>query len=387
MVRAGCPRTGWSPIAAALAVALLAAAVQLPAPAARAGEAENAVAEGHKRYQQKEYREAASYFELAITLGGNEAENYYWASMGHSKAMEDQEAYEWIMGALSLDDGDWRYHAQHGRVCMFLGNPGEAAMAFEKALEGNPGDAETWAQYGRVLKQSGHPYQSIEALQKAVDLDPSKQDVAYELGLAMVELKDPEQAVGAFRKAVAADPRCVECHLSLGDALLASRQFTAALAAYGEVLQLDGDDYRARQRSVQACYGMADYAAAEAHERALHKLYERGKVYGLSAREGYVVDEFSVGDLTVQAWEYFPGKAPEGVEWSFDAIDPTGWKAAEFAVREATIKKGGKAHGTRGMELVPVTDGPTYGERIVGWPSTASYPTVKTAVTDWLKSR
>lgn len=384
MPRSEPPRAGWA--RTAFFIVTLVTCVVWMAPPARAGEAQNAASEGHKLYKQKKYREAASFFELAISLGGNEADNYYWASMGHSQAMEDKEAYEWILGALSLDDSDPRYHAQHGRVCMFLGNPGEASMAFEKALAGAPSDADTWVQYGRVLKQSGHPYQSIEALQKALELDPSKQDVAFELGLAMVELKDPEQAVGAFRKAVAADPRCLECYISLGDALLVSRQFSDALTAYAGALRLDASDYRARERSVQACYGMADYAAAEPHKRALQKLYARGKVYGLSAREGYVVDEFSVGDLTVQTWEYFDGEAPEGVTWSFDAIDPTGWKEAEFAARDATIRKGGKARGVRGMELVPVTDG-TPGEMIVAWPSSPSYPTVKTAVQDVLKNR
>jgi tetratricopeptide (TPR) repeat protein len=384
MPPSGSPRMGR--VRTAVVVLALATCAAWITPPAHAGEAENAASEGHKQYKQKKYREAASFFELAISLGGNKADNYYWASMGHSQAMEDQDAYEWILGALSLDDSDPRYHAQHGRVCMYLGTPGEAAMAFEKALAAVPADAELWAQYGRVLKQSGHPYQSIEALQKALELDPSKQDVAFELGLAMVELKDPQQAIGAFRKAVAADPKCLDCHISLGDALLASRQFDGALAAYADALRQDADDYRARERSVQACYGSGDYAAADPHKRALEKLYARGKVYGLSAREGYVVDEFSVGDLTVQTWEYFEGQGPEGVAWSFDAIDPTGWKEAEFAARSATIKKGGKARGVRGLELVPVTDGIS-GEMIVAWPSSPSYPTVKTAVQDQLKNR
>ena len=351
-----------------------------PPPTADAypGTAPEAERDGHAAFKAKKYREAASFFELAIAFDGTKAEYYYWASLSHSAAMEDQDAYEWILGALSLDDTDPQYHAQHGRVCLFMGKPGEAAMAFEKALAILPDDGLMWAEYGTVLKNSGHPYQAKEAFEKAVTIDPTLPGIAMELGIVLIDLKDPQQAVGAFRKAVAADARCIECQLALGDALMDCGQAGQALDAYKAVRRLAPDDYRALTRCIRASYGIADYDAAATHVAALQKLYNGGKVYGLSDRQGFVVDEFQAKDLTIQAWEYFEDKAPDGALWSFVAHDPTGWLEKELAVRPGNSgATGSKVH--KGCELVELTaDGSP--RVICGWAATPSYATIKTAV-------
>jgi len=355
---------------------------------AAASDATDAARQGHAAYAKKKFREAASYFELALTYDPTRAEYHYWASMSHSGAMEDPEAYEWIRSALSLDDTDGRYHAQHGRVCQFLGNPGEAAMAFGKALAMAPDDAETWAAYGMVLKQSGHPYQAMEAYHKALELRPELPGVAFDLGQSLMELKDPEQAVGMFRRAVATDPRCLDCFLDLGDALMATGDPGGALTAYADAHRLAADDWRPPQRSIQACYTLADYAAADLHKRTLQKLYTQGKVYALAGLKGYVVEEFEVGDLTVKAYEYFDGEAPEGVRWTFLACDPTGWQEARMDVRDAvSVASGGRSvRRGLGMELVETREGQTP-EMLSSWNQAVSYPTVRTTVIEWLRGR
>ena len=354
--------------------------------ASGAHSASDASTQGHACYKKKQYREAASYFELAISFDATNAEYYYWSSMSHSAAMEDQEAYEWIRGALSLDDTDPRIHAQHGRACQYLGHPGEAVMAFEKALELRGDDAATWASLGMVLKQSGHPYQAMEAYRKALSLQPDLPGVALDLGQSLMELKDPEQAAIAFRQAIEADPQCLECHLDLGDALLASRNPRGALTAYDEAHRRAPDDWRATGRSIQACYALADFEAADRHKRALQQLFDKGQVYALGDRKAFIVDVFEVRDLTVKVYEYFEGHAPDGVHWTFLAFDPTGWQERELAVRDtvpaATANK--RAQRTSGMELVDVREGQP-AELLTTWSQKVSYPTARTAVTEWLK--
>ena len=366
-----------------LQLAVLLAALLVASPAL-AGDARDAATQGHAAYKKKQFREAASYFELAIAFDATRADYYYWSSMSHSAAMEDPEAYEWIRGALSLEDTDARYHAQHGRACLFMGMPGEAAMAYEKALERDGGSAQIWADYATVLKQSGHPYQAMEALQKATALDGTLPGLAFDLGLVLMEMGDPEGAVAPLRRAVAVDPGCGECHLSLADALLASRDPRGALAALGDALRVVPDDYRARQRSIEACYAVADYDAARVHRLELQRLYEQGKVYALGDREGYVVDRFEVRDLSVQVFEYFDGKAPAGVAWSFVAYDPTGWREKELAARVPPGGDGRKKPKRAGMELVEVPDA---GDPMVvtSWQQAPTYPSVKSAVVEWLK--
>ena len=365
----------------AVAVAVLSAPVL-----AAASHASEAAGEGHSAYKKKKFREAASYFELAITYSPTHAEYYYWASLSHSGAMEDQDAYEWILGALSLSDDDARYHTQHARVCQYLGNPGEAVMAFEKAIARGASDGKLYADYGMVLKQSGHPYQAMEAYRKALSLNSDQPGVAFDLGQSLMELQDPHQAVSAFRQAVATDPRCVDCHLDLGDALLGTGNASAALAAYADVLRLSPEDYRARQRSIQACYALSDFDAARPHVQALQALYDVDKVYALGGMQAYVVDVFQVRDLTVKAYEYYAGQAPEGVQWTFLAFDPTGWQEREFAVRDAVAVASAGKRATRksGVELVDIREGQAP-ELLTGWTQKVSYPTVRTTVIDWLK--
>jgi len=353
---------------------------------ARAGDAEEAAAQGHALYGKKKYRQAASYFSLAVTYDSTHADYYYWASMCHSAAMEDEDAYEWIRGALSLDETNMRYHVQHGRVCSFLGNPGEAAMAFEKALALGSGDAQLWADYGLVLKQSGRAYQAMEVYRKA--LAQGHSEVAYDLGQSLMELQDPDQAVGAFRQAVAADPGCMDCYLDLGDALMITGDTRAALSAYGDAQGLAPDDWRPRQRSIRACYALSDFTAADVHKRALQKLYDKGQVHALADLKAYVVDVFEVGDLTVKAYEYYDGEGPEGVHWTFQAFDPTGWMDKELAARDAVAVAApgrGSARRGGGMELVQNRENDTP-MLLTSWTTAVSYPTVRTAVIAWLQT-
>lgn len=354
-----------------------------PSLPALASDASRAAAEGHKAYKAKKYRDAASHFSMAITYDGTHAEYYYWASMSHSAAMEDAEAYEWIVGALSLDRSDPKIHAQHGRACLFMGNPGEAAIAYEKALEMDPSSGKIWADYATVLKQSGHPYQAMEALQKAHQLDPSIEGLALDLGLVLMEMGDPEEAVTPLRRAVADDPRCHGCQLALADALLAGNDPRGALSAYTAALGLVPDDYRAVQRSIQCCYALADYDSARIHRRTLQGLYEDDKVYALGDRQGYIIDRFDTKELSVQVYEYFDGEGPEGVQWSFVAYDPSGWREKEIAARFPQGHDGRKKKQRAAMELVEVTDG---GESaaLTTWQQTPSYPSVKTAVIELL---
>lgn len=367
----------------ALALVLAVLIAQPPAAASNASDSAN---QGHSAYKKKKYREAASYFELAVTYNSTHAEYYYWASMSHSGAMQDRDAYEWILGALSLDDAEPRFHLQHARVCQFLGNPGESVMAFEKAIARGAGDGKLYADYGVVLEQSGHPYQAMEAYRKALSMDSSLSGVAFALGQSLMALQDPHQAVGAFQQAVAADPRCTDCHLDLGDALLATGNASAAIAAYADVIRLAPDDYRPRQRSIQACYAASDFDGARPHRKALQELYDQDKVYALGGMQAYVVDEFQVRDLTVKAYEYYDGEAPEGVHWTFLAVDPTGWQERELAVRDAVAvaSPGKKAPRRSGVELVDIREGQAP-ELLTGWTQKVTYPTVKTTVTEWLK--
>ncbi len=361
-------------------------AVLIAQPPAAASNASDAANQGHSAYKKKKFREAASYFQLAVTYESTRAEYYYWASMSHSGAMEDQDAYEWILGALSLDDANPRYHVQHARVCQFLGNPGEAVMAFDKAFARGAGDGQMYADYGVVLEQSGHPFQAMEAYRKALSLDPTLSGVAFALGQSLTALQDPQQAVGAFQQAVAADPRCTLCHLALGDALLATGSASAALAAYGDVIRLAPDDYRPRQRAIQACYALSDFDGARPHRKALQELYDQDKVYALGGMQAYVVDEFQVRDLTVKAYEYYDGQAPDGVHWTFLAFDPTGWQERELAVRDAVAvaSPGKKAPRRSGVELVDLREGQAP-ELLTGWTQKVTYPTAKTTVMEWLK--
>jgi len=372
---------------ATTAIALLLAALfAATAAASGARSATDAANQGHACYKKKQYREAASYFELAISFDATNAEYYYWSSMSHSAAMEDQEAYEWIRGALSLDESDARYHSQHGRACQYLGHPGEAVMAYEKALALRGDDAATWASYGMVLKQSGRPYQAMEAYRKALQLQPGLPGVAFDLGQSLMELKDPEQAAIAFRQAVEADPQCLECHLDLGDALMASGNPRGALSAYDEAHRRAPDDWRPHERSVQACYALADFQAADRHKRTLQQLFDQGKVYALGDRKAFIVDVFEVRDLTVKVYEYYEGHAPEGVQWTFLAFDPTGWQERELAVRDAVAvaATGKRAPRTSGTELVDVREGQS-AELLTTWAQAVSYPTARTAVIEWLK--
>jgi hypothetical protein len=147
----------------------------------------------------------------------------------------------------------------------------------------------------RSSLESGHKEEALQKAQAIVQIYPDNLQANVMTGAVLLDLNRSADAVPFFRKAVAAEPDDPHMHSLL-------------LEAYAE---------------------SGDTADRDQERAALRRFHSDGKHPAFSEVHGYMIERIPVGNLSVEAIEYF---APEGkyhFSWRFDVYDTSG-KMIEF---------------------------------------------------------
>jgi tetratricopeptide (TPR) repeat protein len=89
-----------------------------------------------------------------------------------------------------------------GAALQSLGRRGEAAAAYQKALQLDPSSAEAWFKLGLVFQDSRHPNRAAEAYRQALALRPELAEAETNLGVVLQEQGDLEAAKQAYGRAI-----------------------------------------------------------------------------------------------------------------------------------------------------------------------------------------
>jgi tetratricopeptide (TPR) repeat protein len=112
-----------------------------------------------------------------------------------------------------------------------------ALAAYREALQISPGYIEVWEEIGKLyfgVKKFG---EAAEAFQRAVDIDASFANNWFNLALASRRAGDPSRSRDAFRRYLALKPEDFEARLRLADVLKQLGERDAALKEYQAVLE------------------------------------------------------------------------------------------------------------------------------------------------------
>lgn len=93
-----------------------------------------------------------------------------------------------------------------GAALLSLGRRGEAAAAFQKALQLDPASAEAWFKLGLTFQDSRHPDRAEEAYRRALGLRPDLAEAQANLGVVLQEQGDLEAAKRAYGRAINLKP-------------------------------------------------------------------------------------------------------------------------------------------------------------------------------------
>lgn len=171
-----------------------------------------------------------------------------------------------------------------GTVAMIEGNPGDARMRFERALEVQPDATSLYIRLGEACaalddracvaeseQQAGDgPVAMADPLQDRIEELGTPNGLRREIAVRLARAGKYDEAVESFRKAIRTRPDDAELHLYLGIMQARSGNPVDAEASYLEAVRLDPDDARIHFALGQLYAGAGnDERAVDAYLRAL----------------------------------------------------------------------------------------------------------------------
>lgn len=130
---------------------------------------------------------------------------------------------------------------QLGQVLQQRGRNGEAASAFQQAVDLKPGDAAAWRDLGWALWADGRRKDAVDALDKAIRENvPNRDDVILQVVAALSEADDGRRAVELYRTWRPGEPM-----LKAARELAAKGRLTAATPLFRAAWDQDEDKERA----------------------------------------------------------------------------------------------------------------------------------------------
>lgn len=215
---------------------------------------------------------------LALEPGDAEA-MHLLGILAHQRGA-NEEAIEWIGGAIREIPGEPVYHSNLGEVLRAAGRFEEAISAYHRALglapalpevHNNLGNAlsaqgdlagaeaayrraiELKADYagalanlGSVLSDQGRHAEAVIACRRALKSQPHFPPAGNNLGVALIALGQPAEAVAVLRRVIELHPQMAAAHKNLGDALVELGAFAGADAAFARALELNPANANAR---------------------------------------------------------------------------------------------------------------------------------------------
>jgi tetratricopeptide (TPR) repeat protein len=130
----------------------------------------------------------------------------------HTQVREYAKAEKWD-SAISVINGELTREPQNpellewrARLLLWAGQLDEAALEWKHVLTIAPDDPDNWMALGSVYWRHGNPKQALIAVNKALDLDPNRADAHVLRGRALLALQDSMGARREFQRATELDP-------------------------------------------------------------------------------------------------------------------------------------------------------------------------------------
>jgi len=185
-------------------------------------------------------------------------------NLGNTLAQKGQpdEAMVQYQKALEINPNAADAHNNLGNVFYQREQVDEAMAQFQKALEINPTYAEAHNNLGDVLFQKGQVEEAMVQYQRALEIDPNNAVVHYDLGNALSQRGRLDEAIAQFEKALNINPKLAEAHASLGVSLFQKGQIDNAIVQFQEAVRLK-PDYTTAQNNLAKVQAMTRQRAGQ----------------------------------------------------------------------------------------------------------------------------
>jgi|GEM_PF-3798550 len=192
----------------------------------------------------------------------------------------------------------WADFSSAGQAAYQRGQYGQAAVAFQKAIDEGENLAHNYFNLGNSLYKVQQVGRALVAYEKATEVAPKFVNAHFNLANVYYELGAVGKALISYHRVAELDPTNASIHKSLGDCYLDLRQYSKAAEHYEAGRDLEPSNSGWDLSLVDLYYKMGDIAATEKPLRsAVKKAPERLEL------------QVHLGDILVQL-----GKSTQAIE-------------------------------------------------------------------------
>lgn len=185
----------------------------------------------------------------------------------------------------------------------------QAITALNQAIALSPKQAEYYAELGDVYFSKDNYTDALVNYRKAVNLPNPSEKALYMIGAVYAALDDMKSALDTFYVAKADIVKDKELYVTvlynIGNLEYDNKNYQKAVEAYQELIEYFPDDYYSLEKMVQCYNALKYYTEAESPKGKLYEAYEKGLLASTSMSDMFCIDQFSVGNKGVSAYERF----------------------------------------------------------------------------------
>jgi tetratricopeptide (TPR) repeat protein len=203
---------------------------------------------GNLSFVQGNYDEALAHYQKAIKLNQFYIAAYNGLGLSYTGKGEIDNALSIYQQALRIDPDATVVRNSLGSLYMNQGEIEEAIFEFKESVKREPRNAEVRNNLGMLLLRIRRYEESLQELMAALKLQPDNPKIMSNLGLAYAHVGLYEQAIQMCRWALQIDPSLFRAHVLLGDVCFGTKDFSCAIEAYQNALQLQSDNHEVREK-------------------------------------------------------------------------------------------------------------------------------------------
>lgn len=237
------------------------------------------------------------------------ADELTYIARSYSQLGDLSNAKKYVDMAIQKDVKDAKAYYIRGTFNNATGNYIEALGDLQQAIHLAPKQAEYYTELGDVyLSQDNYP-EALMNYRKAIMLPQPSEKAYYMIGSVYAGRNDVQKALDTFYVAKTKIVKDKELYVTLlyniGNMEYDKKNYKKAVEAYEELIGFFPNDYYSIGKVVQCYNAQKAYDQASNTKDKLYAAYKEGLLSSSSMSDMFCIDNFSVGEKEVSAYERF----------------------------------------------------------------------------------
>ncbi|RMG78691.1 MAG: DUF3808 domain-containing protein [Bacteroidetes bacterium] len=222
--------------------------------------------EGVNAYNQKNYSEAAKYFEQAYNVnqkfGVTDSLALYNAALAYEKAGDAEKAEKLYRKTIEIGYGGAKPYIDLMEMYMAAGKEDEAVAILKEARAKYPKDGMLLTQETNIYLKAGKKEEALKNLNEAIAADPNNPTFYFARGAIYNELGELDKAIEDYKKAIELDEKYFDAYYNLG-----ALYFNQAAEYFNKIQTItDNTKYQEEKKKADEMFQKALPYLEKAHE-------------------------------------------------------------------------------------------------------------------------